>query len=977
MENISINVNGSNIAANSQLINTDNSNGSDKGAAKASVLGSLANGVCIESSKSSKSDNNGTGAYTQKGEQENDKTSLASKENSEVIEDIKDRANAMQLSLKGVFAKLDGSTAVAVDESGYDVTGSDVKQCVGVIERIKIKLATYCDDYNPALDNVGMDQIKAVVGDSGMAVKVSEAMSKASSLKPIDNNAKVYMAENELEPTIDNLFKASFSTQNMDTTQSVNSDTYDVWNQLKGQLDNIFSNNGIDNTQEHIDIAKELFDNQLPINADNIELMKELDSLELDNMNDADNMLDTFNKIMDTVFEGGQPGDTLLLNRKTDMRQVIDTIKLLSSNDGNLELDKSLDLQTAIDNAKQLDEELEANDNTYIRLQEIRIHMTAEAGLSITKNGINLETITVGQMESELKALTDEDYNLDEVNKALDNIKYAPVEVIGSVDWSEKVTLNVLSVNSVNMTKALDNAKRTYETVGTQIRADLGDRITDALKNSTDSMLEGLGLDKTQANKDAVRILAYNNMDVTNENIDIIKQAYQKVQNLIENAKPQAVMNMIKANVNPMDTDISELTKYLVENEGDGALDSYSEFLYKLDKKQELTTEERKQYIGIYKMINVFTKDAGRAVGALVKQGSELNMENLMSAYVSRKNSQIYNSDFNFEQNKKIEGYVDYYTALFEKTENKLTPDTMIDAAAIKDSMLYGIEEYCETIANVYDADREAESINEYYREMLSKTSNQQAAVEYLIKNEQTVSINNIIAAADILNGDMLKKNKRTNDEESSTDSVLEEVEILEQSDEKNNAKIEQILAETGLDTTYKEIEKLRNEKIELKLYQNLLDKGTVTIPMEIEGRDTMVNVSFQSNSEIGSNVTVSMKTQSYGEVRITAEFEVDMVNQEDIVNQENADNQQQIKVRGFCNYNNTALTKSITSVFSYGNTTVNTSVSIAQAYMIPDNSLDKTIEADEYSNGKSKANPKQMLRIADRLIQGIKNKVI
>jgi len=40
-------------------------------------------------------------------------------------------------------------------------------------------------------------------------------------------------------------------------------------------------------------------------------------------------------------------------------------------------------------------------------------------------------------------------------------------------------------------------------------------------------------------------------------------------------------------------------------------------------------------------MMNIFTRDAGVCAGALMKQGKEITMGNLISAYTSRKHSGI------------------------------------------------------------------------------------------------------------------------------------------------------------------------------------------------------------------------------------------------------------------------------------------------------------------------------------------------
>ena len=67
--------------------------------------------------------------------------------------------------------------------------------------------------------------------------------------------------------------------------------------------------------------------------------------------------------------------------------------------------------------------------------------------------------------------------------------------------------------------------------------------------------------------------------------------------------------------------------------------EKYSRFLYKLDKTGGITETKKKQFIGIYQMMNIFTRDAGVCAGALMKQGKEITMGNLISAYTSRKHS--------------------------------------------------------------------------------------------------------------------------------------------------------------------------------------------------------------------------------------------------------------------------------------------------------------------------------------------------
>lgn len=47
------------------------------------------------------------------------------------------------------------------------------------------------------------------------------------------------------------------------------------------------------------------------------------------------------------------------------------------------------------------------------------------------------------------------------------------------------------------------------------MRKDLGDSLKNAVEASSESILSQLGMENTKANSDAVRILSYNNIDIT------------------------------------------------------------------------------------------------------------------------------------------------------------------------------------------------------------------------------------------------------------------------------------------------------------------------------------------------------------------------------------------------------------------------------------------------------------------------------
>ena len=243
-------------------------------------------------------------------------------------------------------------------------------------------------------------------------------------------------------------------------------------------------------------------------------------------------------------------------------------------------------------------------------------------------------------------------------------------------------------------------AGNSYEAVGTKVRKDLGDSLKNAVEASSESILSQLGMENTKANSDAVRILSYNNIDITKNNIEQIKQIKESLNTLIEQMNPETVLNMIKDNINPLTSDIESVNDYLInKNKDSDNTDKFSRFLYKLDKTGGISEEERRQFIGIYKMINIYTKDAGNAIGALVKQGADITMENLCRAYDSRKQYGMDNS-VGDDTDIAMAGQVRYYLNLFDNTASSVTPLTLKEVNSEKSINTRTVENFCESRKN-------------------------------------------------------------------------------------------------------------------------------------------------------------------------------------------------------------------------------------------------------------------------------------
>ena len=115
-----------------------------------------------------------------------------------------------------------------------------------------------------------------------------------------------------------------------------------------------------------------------------------------------------------------------------------------------------------------------------------------------------------------------------------------------------------------------------------------------------DYILADLDLELTSENQRAVRILAYNKTEITVDNINMIKAADAEVQRAFDNMTPAVVLQMIKKGIQPLDLSISQLNDIAAEIKseiGEESADKFSKFLWKLEKNNQITEEERSSYI--------------------------------------------------------------------------------------------------------------------------------------------------------------------------------------------------------------------------------------------------------------------------------------------------------------------------------------------------------------------------------------------
>jgi hypothetical protein len=536
------------------------------------------------------------------------------------------------------------------------------------------------------------------------------------------------------------------------------------------------------------------------------------------------------------------------------------------------------------------------------QLEEIRLTMTAEAARNMASKGITLDVTNLEEIVEELKVqerqalesiAQETGLPVTEKNTQIlgDTLTYtaqilaAPVEMLGSTR-SLYSTETIEDMAETAKTYTAEKLAQTYETVGTQVRPDLGDRIGKAFQN-VDDILQELDLEVTAANERAVRILAYNQMPLTEENILDMKAYDQNVTNLLESMKPPVVAGLVKQDVNPLDLTMEELAEKVEElrQENADAEDiSFRKFLWKMDRQGGLTEEERQSMIGIYRLLDKVEKSDGAVIGQLVKEGKAISLDSLLSATRSRRAAGMdvtVDDDFGgleevVEKGTSISDQIQaaYGSTLVNALQKKLSPKVLreLEDMGMSDSLEQLLEK-CEA-----DAETDAD-MKQYYEQMAQEirtlTEDADGKVqEFLRVLELPDTLSNLAAARQMLGGKSGRYEKLwTEEEDEEILDAFDNPDMLDEAYEKIDSAHEEEVAKEreSDDITYDEITTLAKMAGSISFYQNLRSRQMYEIPLVTEQGITTCHVTIQDGSENEKGtVEISMDSESLGRVQAT-----------------------------------------------------------------------------------------------------------
>ena len=846
------------------------------------------------------------------------------KEADDVKSQIMASASDAKLSLKALMMKLSGADAVKLDEDGFNLTDATPDDMVNIIEKIKIELAMHSDDYVNYGTAVSKDKIESVTGSAATAASIESrmqgadiavndesvaevkgALEKSSELKPLSDNTKNYMVANGIEPSIAGIYQAQAAT-----SSSISADGVTIgrcanvvsdadFEALRPGLEKIIASAGLEINDKTLADARAFIDAQIPVTKENLEYKAQLDAIDIEKIQaDSDEML---NKILDNMRLGGKAENTLVTGSPIDdIRTALDTINRAEYADAanvvskgetftiaslKLEMDaRSFSIEYSAASVSTGNSEVrnqasdvqQAADKAYDTLVTARVLMSANASIYLVKNNISILTTPIDELNSMLMEYEQADGMYEEAQIAYTDVLEA------------RKTLNEIVRNPARVFASMfDKMNETYEAVGTQIRGELGDSLKKAVQGSADDIIKELGLEGTDEDKEAIKVLAANNMDMTRENVETVKSVNAMINNLIKNMKPETVLNMIKDGVNPMNASIEEVNEYLTEANDKASKDNeekFSKFLYKLDRTNGITKEQRKQFIGIYQMMNIFTRDAGVAAGALIKQGAEVTMNNLMTAYNSRKH---YDMDAVIDDNTgmaEVSGIANYYSALFMANGGLVTPNTLKNVDNSSGIGEQSVEMFIEQLEDNYDAAAEEQYYEEYLKEQQAAV---QAGADILrqIRNADTeINSGNIQAVKAFLESGQfpdIRGIKTTRDY--ARDSIekigyKEKLSLMyEEMKDETEEELQEVLSKAGdldtqIDVNYEGFLDLRLKDRTIGYIKNLALRHDYRIPYITDSGSTgMLKLTLVQDDDNKGRISVNMLSSVLGKVSVEA----------------------------------------------------------------------------------------------------------
>ena len=826
---------------------------------------------------------------------------------------------------------MSGADYEKAKQDGYSLKDINSEDAVNIVDKIKTELAesgTVISGFN---DDLSVDDLAGITGSTAYANEIANsfhendipvsndnvmdtinAVNIALGLATPSEEALLYLAGNEAEPTIRNIYEASYSTNGNDNISRgtyfeqdvegyvAKSGSADGLTELSKDIEKVVESAGYDKKDKTaINAATDIVENGVSL---------------------TDNTLSAYLANKEIVFP---------VERQTAINAAALAISSgKEAMDGNLSIvnDKN-ENQTNLTTARR-------------QLEEARLLMTTKANSELLDSGLQIDIQPMEELISKLKEtensetstssnvvendtlLANNASNVDtavEIYQKLAAFSTMHVGLIGAysdefktdtlgeiIDHTSETEFSYVVNEKIRNTSAED----TYEALMTKPRSDLGDSISKAFGN-TDEILQDLDMDITQDNQRAVRILGYNSMELTKENIEDVRAIDSKLTKVVDSLKPGTVLNMIRENKNPLNMTLNELDTYLDEkNSGTYAADEkYEKFLFKLDRSGDISSEERSSYIGIYRLFDNLQRTDDAAIGMVLGTGAEMTVGNLLTAMKSINTARGKGIDYKIDDSfggvddvssgikisDQIESAFTYYSEKADKTFDKLEPEKLIEFEPGDETTLLELSDAMEELDVSSELENEWNKVQR--REIADSFSGSEggtdglsAAEKLLLNSGETVTVSLLEGTKELLesrkkNGDSalgkVKKKMSTADIDSIRKGFLDDntddtTQSYKASLEDVSTSIEDELRDfiSDTDVTYIDMKAISLVNKQLSVAERMADHNSFEIPIISGDEIVSMHVTLSDKLEGGAKVEAAIDTNECGSLRAVMDID-------------------------------------------------------------------------------------------------------
>lgn len=792
-------------------------------------------------------------------------------------------------------------------------------------------------------------QIREMLKEAGIPVtsdnfdKVTAALGMSEAALNITDQTKAYLIGKDLEPTIENLYQGRYSAFKGADGSKEDFENY------RQQIEKILEECNRADEAGRKD-AQWLFSNELPINEETLEKLDMLNQI-------AEKM--TPDKVLEQIvfamLGGASPKDAVLDDRefviardviqefqKIDDDTVSRAVKQMEQQENgqtaggnqqeaviNLAYLQSMQEQvekSAVKEAVEIpvayQESMTPEEISQVtlkrQLEEIRQKMTLQSAIAMEKKGIHIETEPLENIIRSLREMENTYYSslvgqgeevaeteqLDLLQESLEktaDIAHSHAALLGTgVRRQALLTVNELHAAARSQTANRNDWNGVFEKVSTQVRTDLGDSIQKAFEGIP-AILEENGMEDTQANERAIRILGYNSIEITKENIEQVKIFDEKVNRVIDNMKPAVVLELIHRGENPLNLPLDELNQKLEEIRQEKDISSeerYSRFLWQMEKSGDIDENERKGYIGVYRLLHQLQKTDGAVIGAVLETGQEMTLGNLLTQARTRKKAgmdSVIDDTKGMNEGSQVknsitdqinDGFSGYYAHKAQEALSEVTPSALkeITDGDMEHLLHTSLEKFCEDLKQASgNVKLKKEYFEEMAKELRETLGDSEEAQEYLSKLQIPQTVENLLAATEVLQENyipykecferrkVLTKEQQKEFEEimnSMEESVGEKEELTAQC-EKAEKMMGEILMKSyeNADINLEDLSKLRKLGQGIRLQGALWRSQSYDIPIQTGDTVTSLNLTLIHGSEESGKIQVSMEDERFGSI--------------------------------------------------------------------------------------------------------------